>query len=317
MFAQIGTLAVDSYLASVNADVEASEKKQNQFVWALPWEPKSVGLSAITQTGVLARSVGEPRLVIPPQCSAVTVGADVRKMEIHWTVIAWCENKSQIVDYGVVENPTNLPLELAIREGLRDLKNEIVDPGWTDANGNHYPAARVMVDSGWQWETIDAACAAMGSRWMPVKGFGGLERHKYAAPLKRGGVITRLGECYHVSRAEHRQTFLASIDTGYWKSWLFERLSTEIGQIGAMTLFQAQEVELLQFAHHITAERQVEGPEGEILWKLISRHNHWLDATAYACVAGHFEGVRLFQEPSATRGPVTDWFKNVKKRGRR
>lgn len=315
MFAKVGTLATDSWHAEREADSEGAQKKQNQFVWALPWEPPVVGMSSISVQSILTRGTGNDRLEAPLRTEHITIGVDVRKAEMHYVIVAWTKSTSQIIDYGIVDNDLDKPLELSLREGLRELKQAIIDPGWEDSTGRKIEASRILVDSGWQWDTIDATCAEFGGIWMPSKGFGGLERHKYTAPLKRGGIVTRLGECYHVSRAEHRRTFLVSIDSGYWKAWLFERLCTEIGQRGAMTLFRGSDSDHLQFARHVTSEKQVETPTGEIEWRLLSVHNHWLDAASLACVGGHLSGMRLFEEERKQK-VVTNWFESIKRKAK-
>jgi hypothetical protein len=48
------------------------------------------------------------------------------------------------------------------------------------------------------------------------------------------------------------------IDADHWKTWLHQRLSTPLGTLGAMTLFQASPQEHLALAKHLTAEVKTE-----------------------------------------------------------
>ncbi|MEX2170051.1 MAG: hypothetical protein WD851_12140, partial [Pirellulales bacterium] len=51
---------------------------------------------------------------------------------------------------------------------------------------------------------------------------------------------------------------MSVVDSDQWKTWAHQRLSTPIGQPGAMTLYSALPQEHLTFAHHLTAEKKVE-----------------------------------------------------------
>ncbi len=67
-----------------------------------------------------------------------------------------------------------------------------------------------------------------------------------------------------------------------------------------MTLFQASTAEHTSFAKHLTAEKKTEefiaGKGVVTKWERVRKNNHWFDALAYACVAGHYCGVRLVEE---------------------
>jgi len=86
-----------------------------------------------------------------------------------------------------------------------------------------------------------------------------------------------------------------------------------------MTLFRAQPQEHLAMAKHLTAEIKtgefVTGKGVTVKWERVKRQNHFFDALAYACVAGHFCRVRLVQEqvpeppprPQENRISVSEW----------
>jgi len=98
---------------------------------------------------------------------------------------------------------------------------------------------------------------------------------------------------------------LAVIDADYWKSWVHQRLTALLGSPGAMTLFQAKPNDHLSLAKHLTAESKTEefivGKGVVTKWERKHRNNHWFDATYYACVAGHYSGVRLVDEQPKTK----------------
>jgi hypothetical protein len=96
--------------------------------------------------------------------------------------------------------------------------------------------------------------------------------------------------------------------SGDWKTWVHQRLSTPLGQPGALTLFLAQPKEHLSFARHLTAEVKTEefiSDKGLVTkWERLRRNNHWLDALYNACAAGHLCGVRLLGGKSTTTQPA-------------
>src|SRR5688572_14161327 len=51
-----------------------------------------------------------------------------------------------------------------------------------------------------------------------------------------------------VNRLRDQRLYLAEVNADHWKTWVHQRLSTPLGQPGAMTLFQTQPKEHLSFA---------------------------------------------------------------------
>jgi hypothetical protein len=98
---------------------------------------------------------------------------------------------------------------------------------------------------------------------------------------------------------------LAEVDADHWKTWVHQRLSTPIGQPGAMTLFQAGPTEHLALAKHLTAETKTEefvsGKGVVVKRERLRRQNHWFDALYNACTAGFDVGVRLVDQANAPR----------------
>ncbi len=105
--------------------------------------------------------------------------------------------------------------------------------------------------------------------------------------------------------------YLAEVDADHWTTFVHQRLTTPVGQPGALTLFQASSHEHLSLAKHLTAERQTEefvvGKGVVTRWERVRKSNHWLDALYNACAAGHLVGVRLLEQKS--RQPPTSWLK--------
>ncbi len=117
---------------------------------------------------------------------------------------------------------------------------------------------------------------------------------------KTGSQVKYIGEGFHVNLLRAQQILLVEVDADHWKSWVHQRLSTPLGQPGAMTLYSAPAQDHLSLAKHLTAERKVEefiaGKGVVIRWEAVRRQNHWLDALYNACAAGSLCGVSLVND---------------------
>lgn len=102
---------------------------------------------------------------------------------------------------------------------------------------------------------------------------------------------------YHVAFQRAPRMYLVEVDADHWKTFVHQRLTTPVGQPGAMTLYQTSSYEHLSLAKHLTAERKTEeflvGKGVITRWERVRKQNHWLDALYIACAAGHLAGVRL------------------------
>jgi Terminase large subunit gpA, endonuclease domain len=150
---------------------------------------------------------------------------------------------------------------------------------------------------------VYAFCREAGERFKPSVGRGASQQHRqwYNRPTKTGALVKHLGEGLHINRPLAEKLQLCEVDADYWKTWVHQRLSTPIGQAGAMTFYSAPPQEHLALAKHLTAERKTEefvaGKGVVAKWERLRRQNHWFDALYNACAAGHLCGVRLVNEP--------------------
>ena len=150
-------------------------------------------------------------------------------------------------------------------------------------------------------EVVYAFCR----RWdgvYPAVGRGVSQQRQqwYNRPTSTGSVVQLIGEGYHLSRLQGSHDELFEVNADHWKTWVHQRLTTPVGQPGALTLFQAEPHSHLSLAKHLTAERQttefIAGKGVVTQWERVRRNNHWLDALYNACAAGHVVGVRLYGE---------------------
>jgi len=318
LFVQAGDIGADEWRASRNPDDDNAEKELLQFVWALPHKPSQWETTPIDAHALTHRVTGEKRGHAPAETQCLTMGIDIGKYLGHWMVIAWQAGATgYILDYGCFEiRSKELGAERAILTALREFR-EVMETGWPGDNNETYVPQQVWIDSSWQGETagrfpVYEFCREAGQRYRPTKGYGMTQDHvrRYTRPKSKGAVIRHIGDDYHFSLLRHEQIVLVEINADAWKTFAHERLTTPVGEPGALTLFRAMPMDHFSLAKHLTAERQVEefiaGKGTVIRWEAIRRTNHWLDALYLACGASHFCGVRLDQqEAPAVARPAT------------
>lgn len=319
------SLAAAEWRASRKLDEEMAEKEMRQFYWALPHEDENKPLVELSVTDISARMAGGWVCgVVPDWADTITIGIDVGKYLCHWTAVAWGDNAcGRIIDYGRLEVPSK---EYSVEDALPIAFNIFMDQireGWKKPkDANPIYASAIFVDAGYQTAAVRKACDDLGQLWMSIFGREeGGQTGRYHGPDNAGGHVLWVGESMHMSKppAGFESPYMV-IDANYWKAWLHERLTSVVdpkGELsrGAMTLYTTNPKEHITFAHHMCAEVQkkfYKPNRGEIIaFERLSRNNHFLDSTAYACAAGSFVGVRLdeydsgTEDDQATRGVVT------------
>jgi len=189
-------------------------------------------------------------------------------------------------------------VERATAIALQEFR-DVCEHGWLNTDKGMRSPDRVFVDSGYQSHEVYRFIREFhAGRYWAADGQGTAQdmgSGSYHAPQHITDEVPLIGENYHVKRLA--TGLVVQIDANEWKTWAHKRLTTPIGQPGAMTLFQGEGNTHGEFAKHLTAEQQVEefiplkGPK--TIWKKKQKKNHWFDALYYACVAGHLAGARL------------------------
>jgi phage terminase large subunit GpA-like protein len=95
-------------------------------------------------------------------------------------------------------------------------------------------------------------------------------------------------------------------DANYWKSFVYARLATPLGDRGSLSLFGDRPERHRLLAEHLTAEYRVktEG-RGRTVdeWKQRPERgdNHWFDCLVGAALAASLHGCQIACQPSKTR----------------
>ena len=304
-----GDLGVDEYRGARASDEEMAERKLCQFVWALPYAPDKEDETALDAWVVMKRQLPFARGVVPAGAEFVTAGLDLGKTKCHYVVLAWFPGaRCHVVDYGVLEV---LHETLGVERGLADVMmrfDEIAGAGWIDEGAKPVQPTWVFVDSGWETETVYSFCRRedleLRGRWMPVKGFGALQRAgHYVSPRKKNSDVRSIGNGWHIVRVKAKRIRTVMLNSDEWKAWVHKRLATPVGEPGALTFYEtANPFGHERISKHLLAEKVTKAYDPKRGWytklESVRKDNHYLDATYIACAAGNVAGARLESELS-------------------
>ncbi|MCA9055159.1 MAG: phage terminase large subunit family protein [Planctomycetaceae bacterium] len=322
LFLTAGDLAADEWRASRSADEENAEREMRQFVWCLPVTPTRWDETGLSAEEITRRLAPTGKGIVPAGTEHLTAAIDLGKYLCHWVVVAWSEGATgQVVDYGRIEVASpELGVEQALLVALREFRDTVLS-GFegADRHPQHsdglWRPESVWIDAGYMTEVVYQFCREVQAPFGPAVGRGASQQRTtpYSRPTQTGNTVKRIGEGYHIAYLRAARMHLAEVDADHWKTFVHQRLTTPVGQPGALTLFQAPSHEHLSLTKHLTAERQTEefvvGKGVVTRWERVRRNNHWLDALYNACAAGHLVGVRLLESshpPRKTYGKLSD-----------
>jgi len=269
-----------------------------QFTWAEPWTDDLQDLSGINRETVLAKIGHLPRGVLPAETRALTVFIDLGKYTCWWSAWAWRDEAvGYLIDYGSIQIAQGRETkEIAILNGLRSFRDEVLATGWQD--GSDTQARRtpdmVLVDSGWESKVAYDFCLESRGRYYPSKGLGSNQQASWTVPKPAKGKIIGREWCLTNQPGGVK---LVTMNSDYWKAMVHDGFASPAGQPGSLQLYKAEKRDHQQYARQIVAEREeIEFEAGKgtrKYWNQISRYNHWLDC-AYGCrAAADMLGIKM------------------------
>lgn len=305
LFNSIGSLAVDEWKAAQHDPGtlarENAEKKQCQFVWAIPYESDNLDAIEVDPAKIVNRRADQlPRGVLPDDTTHLAIGVDVSRSEGHWYALAGrADGTLHTPAYGVFDiRGKEIEAGLAVEEALALFDKDVVAPGFVMPSGAIHSPRLVFVDAGWQTDAVFRAwieivnSRSRSGRWLPIFGRGSafMDLQRYSAPNKKGGGIAEIGDHWHVSKNKKRRGWNAIADVDYWKTRLHESLALPPGNPGSLSLYAGSDKEHKKLATHFANEvqREKRDPKRGIVkyWERVGAQ-HWLDAAVYAMVAVH------------------------------
>jgi hypothetical protein len=276
--------------------------------------PEETGLveSGITPHRIQKQVSGYPRKVIPPGCTVLTQGIDVRKVALHWVVRAWRpDGTGFVIDYGVHEvhgtvYGSDEGLDVALKRAILARIEATKETEYVTTDGKPMPVELTLVDAGFRTQAVYGACAEVGLGVKPIMGFGkssGCTQANFS-DVQRRSQDRKPGDGWFLSR--RGRVWLVCADTDRWKAWEHDRWMTATDKPGSLQLFgepspkpdrlSADEKAHHSYARHLCNEIEIEEPYKDTIrrrWKAKSDNTHWLDASYYSSVAANILGIRL------------------------
>lgn len=310
-------IAETEFATSKAKDQDAAGIMLGQFYWAMPRESESVDLIAIDADKIQSRVIPEfTRGLVPADAEFLTMGIDVGKHSLHWTLESHRPNEQiHVTDYGLEEVPSDrLAIEAALAHALRELRERVI-AGWpVQASSARMIPEQVFVDSGWGdfADLVYAVCKEFGVRFRPIKGFGfGQGAHRgntnYTQPKSVTTQTLLVGNGWHLVNMPEKDVELVHIDADHWKTRLQTAVVAETATPGSFSLFEGHGHTHRDFKAHLCSEvprlKQafVDGIwKVQEVWERTGRNNHLLDSTSYGLAAADF--VRFVR---AARGGAT------------
>lgn len=296
-----------------------------------PAEETRVQESLVTASRVQCQVSGFPRGRIPPGCTVLTQGIDVKKDSCHWIVRAWRPNPGDYatgftIAYGIsevhgTERGSDVGVDAAIVKALHVRREEMDQSPYAFEDGEILEPQLTLIDSKWRKEAIFRFCEEAGLGFYPAVGYG--RSSGTIAPNFRdsGGSDKKVmgWQCYSALRSDGG--WMVHINADHYKAWEHDRWLSDPRVPGALLLYgqpgrgthrseQSDDQRgHLAYAHHICAEKEVEEPVHGIMkrfWKTKSDNNHWLDASYRASCAAGMCGIRLVGMPAPHLVPADE-----------
>ena len=279
----------------------------------------------LTPDQVASRVNRATRGSLPTSVQRVTGFIDVHGSLLYYVICGWEDDfTGYVIDYGTFpEQKTDYfqlsdakitypdvikaaGLEGLIRGALDQLSAKLAGREWHRDDGAALRAERILVDANWgqMTDSVYRFCreSPFGAILTPSHGkYIGASGRPMGEEKRNPGDKVGLGWKLPAGRGK-REIRRCLYDTNFWKSFVHSRLSTALGDKGAMTLFGANPGIHRLFSDHLCSEFRVrtEGRGREVdEWKHRPERadNHFFDCLVGATVAASIQGVTL-------QGPV-------------
>lgn len=316
LFLPAKDIGVDCWNVMQDEDDLDGEKKLTQFVFCLPYEPPGLDVVKMKREDVEQRQLRYPKGSPPKESKWITVGCDVGKYDCWWVAIAWLlpSRVGLVIDYGKIRlrmeqngkwgNANDLSFDLVFNHCLSEWKMGI-DGGWPNSEGEVFDYDALWIDSRYQGDDPDVPVVYDTiKRWgdkrvVPVMGHSQnhFQRSRYRAPRLASKIVVSHGHHYDIRFVDDINLHRAHISSDAWKTIVQRGFLKEPDTEGSLMLYSSVNPrEHATYVKHIDSEvreRHFEPGKGNVeAWVVKREANHYLDATVYACAAGHAVGFR-------------------------
>lgn len=309
-------IAEQEHSASKSKERDLADIAMRQQTWTLPLESEGTDLIELDGDKIQQRvSRLWTKGLIPADTEIVTIGSDIGKKRIHWTLLAHRPNGCvHVADYGTEQVPHDtMEIQRAIRFAMLRI-SERVGQGWpVEGRPGRVLPEQIFVDSGWgdYADLVYEICRSFGVRYRAIKGFGfgqgkGFADTSYTAPNKTSSLVKLVGSGWHLVELEEKSFELVHIDANIFKTRLQTSI-TEKDRPDSFTLFDGDNSFHDEYKRHLCSEtprtksKFVDGVwKVQEVWVRVGKQNHYLDSTCYGLAAAEF--VRLVRAARAANG---------------
>ena len=289
-----------------------------------PLPEASIGSPTLTADQIAAKLNNRDRASLPEECDHLVAFVDVQGEMLFYVVLGVAADfTGWVVDYGTEPEQhepyftlrgakrvlsdrhkgKNPGLEAVLYDGLTTLTDRLLAREWRRDDGVAMRIERQLIDANWGQSTnsVYLFCrqSPHAALLMPSHGrfVGATSTPMSEYRRKRGD---RLGLNWRIPSVRGKHTVRHVLyDTNWWKSFVHQRLGTEMGDPGCWSLFGRDPKAHRLLADHLTAEVPVRTEaKGRVVdqWELArpGLDNHWLDCVVGAAVAASMAGASLF-----------------------
>lgn len=286
------------------------------------------GVVMITANEICEKKNGLPRFEIPVECDYITVGIDVQKKALYYVVMAWESNGTcYLIDYGTFPDQRSHYFTLDeikktyldkstggyesdLYKALQEMVPAIMNREFVRNDGVIMKVDQMLIDANWEKskDTIYKYCRAspFGNNVFPSHGryYGAAKKPMSESPRKKG---EKRGLNWILTYPKTAQTVrYIYFDANFWKSFVHERLNTDMGGRGCLSLFGKDTRPLRMFADHMVAEFyiQTEGRDRKLdEWTLRvgQKENHFFDGAILCSVGASMRGVAIEKRRTAPK----------------
>tara|TARA_R110002051_G_scaffold310912_1_gene384399 strand:- start:15 stop:2102 length:2088 start_codon:yes stop_codon:yes gene_type:complete len=285
-----------------------------------PRESTDVDLRLMSVAEIAGKTNSLKHLEVMSGVKFVTGFIDVQANCLYYALVGWrADFTGSIIDYGTFPDQRRGYYQLSdinrtlIKEFPKAAREGSITAGLGALveflNGREYiregdavsmAPNLLLIDANWQTETIRDFCRRLRSpAVVPAHGryVGAASRPVQEYHQKAGELVGTYWKSSTISAVDH-----ILFDTNYWKSFVHDRLSIELGDEGSLTFFGKNKDTHRMIAEHLTAEYRIRvtSSVGRTVdeWKDKANQpdNHLLDCVAGAAVAGGVMGCQLSRD---------------------
>lgn len=294
-----------------------------------PMTDKSLLEGTISANEIAEKRNGYKQGEVPITVNHITMFIDIQQRLLFYAVVGWSEDfTGYVLDYGtypdqrlnyftLAEARQNLDLEFPnagmegrIYSGLEKLTSKMLPLEWQRTDGAKMKIGLCLIDANWGPSTdlIYRFCrqSEHTSVLLPSHGkYVGASSKPFGDYAKKPG--ERTGINWRIPNKEgKREVRHVVFDTNYWKSFIFSRFATTMGDRASLSLFGDKKANHQCFADHLTSEYRIRTTgRGRTVdeWKVRPNvtDNHWLDCIVGTAVAAAIQGATLSEVGSGGR----------------